>query len=186
MFFLDPMDYSPPGSTYPGILQYIWHSILLLLSPLCSFLTPWTVAHQTPLTLEFSSQKYWNGFPFPSPGDLPNPGIKPGSPALQADFYHLSHQGSPDAINTIQLSSDTVNHEMASDCTGEGLSPTRLPSTSEISWKPRLSVMILTMRLQIGVSHEHLPGFNLPKRLIVFREAIYSVDYWFIAKVSRG
>ena len=49
------------------------------------FVTPWTVAHQAPLTLEFSRQEYWSGLPFPSPGDLPNPGIEPESPALQAD-----------------------------------------------------------------------------------------------------
>ena len=52
----------------------------------CSTLwTPWTVAHQAPLSMGFSRQEYWSGLPFPSPGDLPNPGIKPRSPALQAD-----------------------------------------------------------------------------------------------------
>ena len=47
--------------------------------------TPGTVACQTPLSMEFSKQEYWSGLPFPSPGDLPNLGIEPGSPALQAD-----------------------------------------------------------------------------------------------------
>ena len=47
--------------------------------------TLWTVALQAPLSMGFSRQEYWSGLPFPSPGDLPNPGIKPGSPALQAD-----------------------------------------------------------------------------------------------------
>ena len=47
--------------------------------------TPWTVAHQAPLFMGFSRQKYWSGLPFPSPGDLPNAGIEPGSPALEAD-----------------------------------------------------------------------------------------------------
>ena len=46
---------------------------------------PVTVAHQAPLYTGFSRQKYWSGLPFPSPGDLPSPGIKPRSPALQAD-----------------------------------------------------------------------------------------------------
>ena len=46
---------------------------------------PWTVACPTPLSMEFSRQECWSGFPFPSPGNLPNPGVKPGSPALQAD-----------------------------------------------------------------------------------------------------
>ena len=49
--------------------------------------TPWTVACQPPLSMRFSRQEYWSGWPFPPPGDLPNPGIKLGSPALQADFF---------------------------------------------------------------------------------------------------
>ena len=57
----DPMDCSPPGSSFMG----------------------------------FSRQEYWSELPFPPPGDLPNPGIEPKSPALQTNFYHLTHQGSP-------------------------------------------------------------------------------------------
>ena len=49
------------------------------------FATPWTVAHQAPLSMGFSRQEYWSGLPFPSQGDLPDPGIEPRSPALQAD-----------------------------------------------------------------------------------------------------
>ena len=49
------------------------------------FVTPWTIAHQAPLSMGFPRQEYWSGLPFPSPGDLPEPGIKPGCPALQAD-----------------------------------------------------------------------------------------------------
>ena len=49
---------------------------------LCS---PWTVAHQAPPSMGFSRQEYWSGLPFPSPGDLPDPGIEPRSPTLQAD-----------------------------------------------------------------------------------------------------
>ena len=49
------------------------------------FATPWTVAYEAPPSLGFSRQEYWSGLPFPSPRDLPNPGIKPGSPALRAD-----------------------------------------------------------------------------------------------------
>ena len=47
--------------------------------------TPWGVARQAPLPTEFSRQEYWSGLPFPTPGDRPDPGIEPGSPALQAD-----------------------------------------------------------------------------------------------------
>ena len=49
------------------------------------FVTPWTVAYQAPLSMGFSRQEYWSGLPFPSPGDLPDPGIEPGFPALEAD-----------------------------------------------------------------------------------------------------
>ena len=49
------------------------------------FVTLWTVPHQAPLSMEFPRQEYWSGLSFPSPGDLLNPGIEPGSPALQAD-----------------------------------------------------------------------------------------------------
>ena len=47
--------------------------------------TPWTVGHQAPLFMGFSRQGYWSGLSFPSPGDLPDSGIEPGSPTLQAD-----------------------------------------------------------------------------------------------------
>ena len=49
------------------------------------FATPWTIAYQAPQSMEFSRQEYWSGLPFPSPGDLPDPGIEPGSPTLWAD-----------------------------------------------------------------------------------------------------
>ena len=56
-----------------------------MLSHIRLFVTPWTVAHQAPLSMKYSRQEYWSGLPFPSPGDLPNPGIEPGSPTLRAD-----------------------------------------------------------------------------------------------------
>ena len=49
------------------------------------FAIPWTAADEAPLSMGFPGQEYWSGLPIPSPGDLPDPGIKPGSPALQAD-----------------------------------------------------------------------------------------------------
>ena len=56
-----------------------------LLSCVQLFVTPWTVAHQAPLSMGFSRQECWSGLPFPSPGDFPSPGIETGSPALQTD-----------------------------------------------------------------------------------------------------
>ena len=52
---------------------------------LCDPVVAKSVARQTPLSMGFPRQEYWSGLPFPSPGDLPNPGIEPGSPILQAD-----------------------------------------------------------------------------------------------------
>ena len=72
------------------------HLIIIMKSLSCVrlFVTPWTVAHEAPPSMEFSRQEYWSGLPFPSPGDLANPGIEPGSPTLQADVLPcLSHQG---------------------------------------------------------------------------------------------
>ena len=54
---------------------------------------PWSVAHQAPLSMGFSRQEYWSGLPFPSPGDLPDPGIKPSSLILQADTLTSAPQG---------------------------------------------------------------------------------------------
>ena len=59
------------------------------------FVTPWIVAYQAPLSMEFSRQKYWSGLPFPSPGDLPNPEIKPRSPTSQADALPSEPPGKP-------------------------------------------------------------------------------------------
>ena len=59
------------------------------------FATPWTVAHQAPPSMRFSRKEYWSGLPFPSPGDLPDPGIEPRSPALQADALTSEPPGKP-------------------------------------------------------------------------------------------
>ena len=61
---------------------------------------PWTAAHQAPLSMGFSRQECLNGLPFPSPGDLPNPGIKLGSLALQADSLLSEPQGKPKGVLT--------------------------------------------------------------------------------------
>ena len=60
---------------------------MLVLSSVQLCVTPWTVAHQVILPMGFSRQKYWRGWPFPPPEDLPKPGIKPMSPALAGGFF---------------------------------------------------------------------------------------------------
>ena len=68
-----------------------------LVTKLClTLVTPWTVAHQSALSIGFSRQEHWSGLPFPSPGDLPDPGIEPKSPALLAGgFFTNRAPGKP-------------------------------------------------------------------------------------------
>ena len=68
---------------------------LKLLSHVRLFATPWTIAYQAPPSMGFSGQEYWSGLPFPSPGDLPDPGIEPRSPALEADALTSEPPGKP-------------------------------------------------------------------------------------------
>ena len=78
-------------------------SVCESLSRVRLFETSWTVARQAPLSMEFSRAEYWNGLPFPSPGDLPDPGIKPRSPALQADYLPSEPPGKPQLKGNIPL-----------------------------------------------------------------------------------
>ena len=75
------------------------------------FVTPGTVAHEVPLSMGFSRQEYWNGLPFPSSGDLPDPGIEPGSPTLHADSLLCELLGKPNVSDNKQYLSfsDLVN-----------------------------------------------------------------------------
>ena len=91
-FFWSVSSFTDP--TVNETIRYVYVNVSESVS--CSVMpnsaTPWTVALQASLSMEFSRQEYWSGWPFPSPRDLPNPGIKPRSPALQQILYHLSHQ----------------------------------------------------------------------------------------------
>ena len=81
---LTPLWTSPPNSASMTPRSLL--SLFSLVAQSCpTLVTPWTVACQAPLSMGCSRQEYWSGLPFPSPGDLPNPGIEPRSPALQAD-----------------------------------------------------------------------------------------------------
>ena len=64
-------------------------------------MTPWTVARQAPLSIEFSRKEYWSGLPFASPGDLPDPGIKTGSPTMQADSLSSNRGGQAGQISVV-------------------------------------------------------------------------------------
>ena len=87
-----------------------WTSLMCVpvhsLSRVQLFVTPCTVAHQAPLSMEFSRQKYWSGLPFPPPGDLLDPGTELVSRALQVDSLPLSHLCSPVILAWINYSLD--------------------------------------------------------------------------------
>ena len=80
------------------VTEKYYKCFLCVLSQVRLFVTPWTIARQAPLSMEFSRQEYWSGLPFPPPGDLPNPGIKPrsfASPALASRFFTTELPGKP-------------------------------------------------------------------------------------------
>ena len=74
--------------------------------------TPWTVAHQALLSMGFSGQEHWSGLPFSSPGDLPDPGIESGSPALQADSLPTEPPGKPCVVHLILLSQQFLSNNL--------------------------------------------------------------------------
>ena len=82
-------------------------SVCQLLSRVRLSATPWTVAHQAPLSMEFYRQEHWSGLPFPSPEDLPDPGIKPGSPELLAD----SLPSEPPGKSKLKLKNNCRRHK---------------------------------------------------------------------------
>ena len=87
------------------------------------FATLWTVAHKAPLSVGFSRQEYWSGQPFPSPGDLPHPGIEPRSPALQEDSLLTKPPGKPPIIRR-----RTQTGKRTGDYTKAALDSQMLPS----------------------------------------------------------
>ena len=86
---------SSPCCPFVLLLPNLFRPKQPVLSRLVWLCDPMDCSRQTSLSMIFSRQEYWRGLPFPSPGGLPDPGIKPGSPALQADSLPLSHLGSP-------------------------------------------------------------------------------------------
>ena len=84
--------------TFPCLLFDILKVKVKSFSRVRLFVTPWPVAYQAPLSVGFSRQEYWSGLPFPSPGDLPDPGIEPRSPALRQTLYRLSHHSTYQVI----------------------------------------------------------------------------------------
>ena len=93
---------------YSGNRSFIKYVGGLVTKLYLTFATLWTVAHQIPLSMGFPRQEYWNVLPFPSPGDLPDPGIELGSPALQADSSPIELQRKPHQIYSLQIFSPNL------------------------------------------------------------------------------
>ena len=137
----NPLENRLPGSSVHGILQArIWSGLpfpspvikyevseVKSLSRVRLFATPWTVAYQAPPSMGFSRQEYLSGLPFPSPGDLPDPGIKPRSPAFQADTLTSEPPGKRCSTKllrapwTVRRSNQSILKEISPRCSLEGL-----------------------------------------------------------------
>ena len=101
-------------------------------------MTPWIVACQAPLSMEFSRQEYWSGLPFPSPGDLPNPGIKPDLPALQADSLPSEPREKPEFSKTdLKMESQCSKRKTAQKLPPRRRKMTRLTAGTHASYGSR-------------------------------------------------
>ena len=140
------------------------HRTLALCCLITKSWTPWTVARQAPLSIGLSRQECWSGLPFPPPGDLPNPGIRPRSPALQAGSLPQSRLGS-----------------LASPCGENGAS--RLPgprSPSSGSFGGNTISSLLRFRLHWPQAGQLLPGFPFKlqiQALNALSSSSYSLSY---------
>ena len=84
------------GEQHQWLLPFTFTCCRLVISIVSDpFVTPWTETHQDPLSVGFPRQEYWSGLPFPSPGDLSDPGIKPRSPALAGRYFTNEPPGTP-------------------------------------------------------------------------------------------
>ena len=93
---------------YLAVTDIAVHGGGLVVKSCLTLANPWSVAHQASLSTGLSRQEYWNGLPFPSPGDLPDPGIEPASHALQADSLPLNHQGKEAFLDTSRVSENST------------------------------------------------------------------------------
>ena len=120
------------------------------------FVTPWTVPCQAPPSVGFFREEYWSGLPFPSPGDLPHPGIEPWSPALQADSLPSEPPGK-NKVKVAQLCPAVCNPR---DYTVHGILQARVLEWGSLSL---LQQIFLTQELNQGLLH--------------FRQILYQLSY---------
>ena len=153
-----------------------------MLSCVQLFATLWTVAHQAPLSMEFSRQEYWSGLPLLPPGDHPYPGIKPRSPAapaLQAGSLPLSHLGSIRIMSIIndKKSEEEVGEKEWEDGKGEkrgrrGRGRKRQCNPLLGVWHPKLKLDFPTQESNQGLLH--------------YRQILYQLSYQGIPEIGLG
>ena len=116
----------------------------MLLSCVWLFATPWTVAYQAPLFMGFFRQEYWSGLPFPSPGDLPDPGMKRGSPALQIYALPSEPPGKPTKESAMRV-------HISPSCWASPLLPHSIPSGHHGT--PEFTTPYSSFPLAVGHTH---------------------------------
>ena len=122
-------------------------------------MTPWTVACQAPLSMEFFRQEYWSGLSFPSPGDLPTRRLNPGLPHCRHILYQLSHQGSPEI--PVQRSSWPYNRSLTDECT--------LPHYVKMKFRFS-SVQSLSRVRRCNPMNHSMPGLPVHHHLLEFTQ----------------
>ena len=118
------------------------------------FVAPWTVAHQAPLSMVFFRREYWSGLPFPTPGDLPDPGIEfppLKSPALAGKFFTTSAAwGAHISLQEISLWSGIEPGEGGGSCSGMGIGRGQSGSSPWHSWAVILAMWFTSSKLQFS------------------------------------
>ena len=153
--------------TWPQLLGRKWKS----LSHVWLFVTPWTVAWQAPLSMEFSRQDYWRGLPCPSPGDLPDPGFKLRSLALQADSLPRLQGFLKGALGSVPTR--TTRAHLCSSVTNLGSPPTQTPCICILSQVLLWGELTPRQWMYLRV-HIHSPINGHPSCLQSFATAHYA------------
>ena len=153
-------------------------------------MTPWTVAFQAPLPMGFSRQEYWSGLPFPSPGDLPAPGIEPRSPTLQVDSLLNELCGkktnvmASDSITPWQISGETMGGVtnfifLGFKITADGDCSHEIKTFAP--WKKSYDIP----RQLIKIRDITLPQQRYIIKAMVFPGVIYGYENWTVKKADH-